>query len=321
MDAFNYQSFDDAPGMVDSRAKLQAFKLPPLTGKSFFDIACNEGFYCGHALKEGASRVVGLDSHPGFIERARKRFPQVEYLCQSWDSLPAEQFDVILFASAMHYVPTRGGITELLHRMSKCLTPDGVLVLEIGIAPGQGPALIEYPRSDGSRVYYPTFEEMEAQLDRVGLSFRHVGLSEPGDGVVRHVLHCRLWKPMVLFVTGPSGSGKSSLMRALRDQAHYPHISFDQLGHDVYRKSFPKGPATENGAVQLCLLDPVNGAVSLADALVAKIRTQAKTTPCVVVDGLDTDDPDFAPIYDETVKRLSSGFVCWVAKNASQLNR
>src|SRR5438093_5815394 len=103
---FQYQTFDDAPGMVDSRAKLRAFQLPPLSGKTFFDVGCNEGFYCGIALRAGAARVVGLDGSEEFIASARRRFPDVEFLLQRWDTLPNERFDVVLFASAMHYIAT-----------------------------------------------------------------------------------------------------------------------------------------------------------------------------------------------------------------------
>src|SRR5262245_37433717 len=78
--SYQYQSFDDAVGMVDSYAKLKAMHLPLLVGRSFLDVGCNEGYYCGMALRAGASRVVGVDSFALAVERARRRFPKAEIL-------------------------------------------------------------------------------------------------------------------------------------------------------------------------------------------------------------------------------------------------
>ena len=85
-----YQSFDDAKGGSKSGEKLKALRLPqlrrtghseatPLRGLSVLDIGCNEGFFCGDALQQGARRVVGIDMNKGFLERARKRFPDGEF--------------------------------------------------------------------------------------------------------------------------------------------------------------------------------------------------------------------------------------------------
>ena len=70
-----YQSFPDASGASRTLDKVKALKLPVLEGRSFLDVGCNEGFFCGLAKHLGASRVVGLDRSALFIERARARFP------------------------------------------------------------------------------------------------------------------------------------------------------------------------------------------------------------------------------------------------------
>ena len=48
-----YQSFVGQPGASDSAGKLRAIQLPNLSGKSFLDLGCNAGFFCGHALEFG----------------------------------------------------------------------------------------------------------------------------------------------------------------------------------------------------------------------------------------------------------------------------
>jgi 2-polyprenyl-3-methyl-5-hydroxy-6-metoxy-1,4-benzoquinol methylase len=67
-----YQSFPGASRTLD---KLKALGLPDLSGKSFVDVACNDGFLCGYASHHGALRSVGMDHSEQFIERAPSRFP------------------------------------------------------------------------------------------------------------------------------------------------------------------------------------------------------------------------------------------------------
>lgn len=70
-----YQSFPGASGDSRTLDKLKALALPDLSGKSFLDVACNEGFFCGYARYQGASRSVGKNHSEQFIERAPNRLP------------------------------------------------------------------------------------------------------------------------------------------------------------------------------------------------------------------------------------------------------
>jgi len=119
-----YQSFPGAAGDSESNQKLVALRLPSLTGRSFLDVGCNEGFFCGFAKFDGAQRVVGLDKSAAYIDRARKRFPDCEFLQQSWDHLPKGPFDVILLASSIHYADDQ---PQLIHNLMGELAPDGRL--------------------------------------------------------------------------------------------------------------------------------------------------------------------------------------------------
>ena len=83
-----YQSFPGAPGESHTVDKLKALRMPDLHGRSFLDVGCNEGFFCGFAHFQGASRSLGVDRSAPFIERARQRFPECEFLCQGWEKLP-----------------------------------------------------------------------------------------------------------------------------------------------------------------------------------------------------------------------------------------
>ena len=215
-----YQSFDDAKGASQSAEKLKALRLAslqnrhseatPLEGLSLLDLGCNEGFFCGEAVRQGARRVVGLDSNNGFLERARKRFPTVDFRHGSWWDIPDETFDVILFLSAIHYEPEQ---RALLQKLAGHLTPTGVLVIECGIAGGQRKSWEAVKRGDGVR-RYPSMTMFTEELLKP-YAVRSMGRSvlQGGDPVPRQVFHCYLRRSTALLFVGPSTTGKSTLTR------------------------------------------------------------------------------------------------------------
>ena len=101
------------------------------------------GFFCGYARFQGASRSVGVDNTRLFVDRARQRFPDCEFHLTGWDSLPDGTFDVILLASALHYADDQ---PALIHRLVEKLSPDGVLVLELGIYSSGKPEWVKVQR-------------------------------------------------------------------------------------------------------------------------------------------------------------------------------
>lgn len=202
-----------SPGASDSLGKLRAIKLPEdLSGKSFLDIGCNEGFFCFEAKRRGAIRVVGIDRNADFIARARERDPDIDFRHQSWDELPDERFDVIIMLSALHY---EARPREFLRRVRDHLTDDGLLILEVGVAREPGVSRVWTQRK--SVVFHPTWNMLYRYLEPY--AFRVVGRSvdQPGDPVPRWVVHCRPRKTNVILVTGRSQYGKSTLARQIGD--------------------------------------------------------------------------------------------------------
>lgn len=212
--AEQYQSFLNKKGASDSFEKLRRLGLPNLHGKSFLDVGCNEGFFCGVAYYAGAKKVVGLDLNSEFIERAKSRFPSVDFRCSSWDADLSEfgSFDVILLASAIHYAADQ---PALIKKLLGLLAPRGILVLELGIAPGEGDAYVEVKRSAGDSRQYATMRALDKALD--GFVFRVIGQSVPqsGDPVPRWVVHVTHRRPTIMFFDSPSFTGKSSTVRTL----------------------------------------------------------------------------------------------------------
>lgn len=223
-----YQTFPDTRGHSDSLAKLECLRLPEsLEGKSVLDVACNEGFFCQEAWQRGASRVVGIDKVPGFIERASERDPQTEYRVLDWSRIEelGWRFDVILLLSALHYAerPRR-----LLRQLFDMLTPDGMLVLECGIAPGRKPKWVRVDRPRGDTVLHPTRGMVMNAIP--GAVVRELGPSvpQPGDPVDRFAFRITRVKPIVMLVSGRSGSGKSTLARSLTSD-NVAVVSVDHL--------------------------------------------------------------------------------------------
>ena len=246
-----YQSFDDAKGGSKSTEKLKALALPqlknrhsgaaPLQGLSVLDIGCNEGFFCGEALKQGARRVVGIDMNNGFLDRARKRFPEAEFRHGSWWDLPDEKFDVIFFLSAIHYEPRQ---RALLEKLAHHLTPTGTLVLECGAIAGvNNKSWQTVRRADGVR-RYPTFPMLRLELLR-GYAPRFMGESvlQSGDPIRRYVFHCQLRSPTALLVSGHSNIGKSMLAGDLEER-NIPILQTDKLlGNLLKDKRYEWSPA------------------------------------------------------------------------------
>jgi hypothetical protein len=63
--AFDYQSHGEGPkGVPYSDERLNRLRVADdLAGKSLFNIAFNERFFCNIAAQRGARRVVGIDSY------------------------------------------------------------------------------------------------------------------------------------------------------------------------------------------------------------------------------------------------------------------
>lgn len=244
----SYQDFGEG-GDSKSVQKLDALHLEalnfggpagvePLRGKSVLDLGCNEGFFCAEALRQGATRVLGVEANAETVERARKRVPEAEFLHGSWWDLPNEKFDVILFLSAIHYERRQ---KELLDKLATHLTNDGVLVLECGVRGGPGKKQWHVvPRWDGPK-RYPSLDLLRQELlAKYGVRWIGPSVNQSGDPVPRYVFHCKPRRSVAMVIAGPSYAGKTALAHELVDRG-IPHYDSDTalaklLIHDEYAK-------------------------------------------------------------------------------------
>lgn len=207
-----YQTFPYRPGSSDSLNKLTMLKIPALTAKSFLDVGCNEGFFCGYALFDGARKVVGIDLNEQAIDSAKQNFPGCNFIKQSWDSLsPDGKFDVILCSSAMHYATDQ---ESLVHLLAGKLSPNGVLILEVGIASGNEMDWVEVKRSIDTRLF-PTRNKINSILSRY--AYKYMGESAPqiGDPIPRSVFHIRRKKSYAFLLMQEPGAGKTTIGKTL----------------------------------------------------------------------------------------------------------
>lgn len=187
----SYQSVKGSSGASYSDDKLKRLNLPDLNGKRFLDLGCNAGFYCDFAVRQGATKVLGVDIDPSVIKMAREQVSAAEFSDRGWDNLPDEEFDVAIFLSAIHYAADPVTLADRLHSM---LSNDGLLVVEGGlIDPQYGMqtnTLIPVWREVGDRCRHLSGGFTQDHLFRQ-FDWEVVGSSEPrgGDPVTRHVLH------------------------------------------------------------------------------------------------------------------------------------
>ncbi|WP_445396765.1 methyltransferase domain-containing protein [Zobellella sp. An-6] len=230
-----YQSFPDVRGGSESLQKLSSLRLPPLAGKRFLDVGCNEGFFCGYALFDGAARVVGIDKSAEALSRARLRFAAAEFLNQSWDCLPEGPFDVITLLSALHYAEDQA---ELIHRLMERLSDNGLLVLEISMAPGHQDEWIKVKRAIDER-YFPTRIKLGKVLKDYAWKVIGHSVNQAGDPLQRYVVHVRRLKPYAWLLMQQPGTGKSTISRRIfSGKPQVPVVSGDRTYLQITQGKF-----------------------------------------------------------------------------------
>lgn len=224
----SYQTFPGEEGDSDSQRKLRCLRLPSFAGKSVLDIGCNEGFFCFEAVAGGAARVVGLDRNPDFIARAQYRkierglTARVDFICQTWDTLPDGKFDVIFLLSALHYAQDQ---QATICRLTERLTPNGLLVLECGVVEEEHSAIVSVPRSVDV-ASFPTFGRMKEWLAPFAWKLMGASVQQKGDPIPRKVFHVQTFKREVILLLGSGHTGKTTFARILAKPG-IPNIMID----------------------------------------------------------------------------------------------
>lgn len=229
-----YQDFPWQKGSSSSFDKLKALSLPSLQDKSVLDVGCNDGYFCGWAAFQKAAFVHGVDREPRFIEQARTWFPMCTFSCKDWTELGQRKYDVVLCLSALHYAEDQGLFIQSL--VDK-LTPDGILVLEIGVAQGEVDEFVAVHRSihakNDDTKFFPTFAKVHSLLAPYAFKYMGQSVMQRGDPLPRHVFHVQRKRPVAVLLMDSHYSGKSSFSSAILRPDLFK-IHGESIYHDIY---------------------------------------------------------------------------------------
>jgi SAM-dependent methyltransferase len=240
-----YQSFPGVRGSSESLEKLKALCLPSLKGKRFVDLGCNEGYFCGYALFDGAGEVIGIDQSEPAIRRAQARFPDGTFLAQSWEKLPEGNFDVVLLASALHYATDQ---EALVHSLMARLNSDGVLILEIGVITSSKSEWVKVKRSIDERLF-PTRSKLVEILEPYAWKIVSRSVAQAGDPVARFVVHVRAMRPFAYLMLENPGAGKSTIARTLFTRSKVPVVSGDVIYQRIKDGRLEVSPALKEAVL------------------------------------------------------------------------
>jgi len=126
------QNLRFVPGGVDyyyrNRVKIAKRAVRNLpTPKEILDFGAGIGLTIPHLQTAfPTSKISICDESAESVEQAHQRFPAVEVIDSN--SLPTGKFDLIFVAGVIHHV-TPADRSEVIHRISEALSPDGLLVI------------------------------------------------------------------------------------------------------------------------------------------------------------------------------------------------
>jgi ubiquinone/menaquinone biosynthesis C-methylase UbiE len=117
-------------------------------GKSILDLACGEGFYSRELMRQGAARVVGVDSSPAMIslaQTAERAEPLgVEYILGDVRELElGERFDTVVAAYLLNYAPDAPELDEMCGAVARHLKP-GCRFVTVNSNPEIGAKQVDY---------------------------------------------------------------------------------------------------------------------------------------------------------------------------------
>ncbi|MDR2489261.1 MAG: methyltransferase domain-containing protein [Desulfovibrio sp.] len=240
-----YQTFPWQAGSSRSFEKLLSLSLPALKGKTVLDVGCNAGYFCGWAAFQQAKRVVGIDRDCESIALARECFPECSFVCGDWNHIGRARFDLVLCLSAIHYAEDQ---QALLAALMNSLTPGGMLVLELGIAPGDEDAFVAVDRNMNAHTVdtrlFPTWAKIHALLSRHAFKYMGESVRQAGDPLPRHVFHVHRRRPLAVLLMDRHYSGKSSVVQQIM-KPDIPVIKGEKVYEDIMN-----GAVDASGAIK-----------------------------------------------------------------------
>jgi 2-polyprenyl-3-methyl-5-hydroxy-6-metoxy-1,4-benzoquinol methylase len=235
-------------------------------GASVLDIGCYLGYFCLEALRRGAAAATGIEPDLECVEKARALARDAglpaEYLVgdfETWD-WGGRRFDVVLCLNVLHHMydpvhalrrimalARRKVVLEFAAPRRRDLLKSGANPLAF-LAGGLPAILLGAPRRTedaAAQSFLFTAKAMEVLFNRHTKTFEPVRIT-PSPFKGRLVLEARRREiGHLVVITGPTGSGKSTLMRRLAaDAAWRARLGLEPgpwLETDAHVKNLPGG--------------------------------------------------------------------------------
>ncbi|MGZ4611181.1 MAG: class I SAM-dependent methyltransferase [Actinomycetes bacterium] len=152
--------------------------LDPQAGESIVDLGCGSGELTAAIAARGA-HVVGVDSSPEMLDRARERFPHLELRLADGHEFDVDRpVDAVFSNAALHWMTDPDAVVAAVR---SALRDGGRFVAEMGAA-GNVAQLVAALRAAAFQLdldvdldlpwYFPTPGEQAARLEQVGFTVR-----------------------------------------------------------------------------------------------------------------------------------------------------
>jgi trans-aconitate 2-methyltransferase len=173
---WNADLYDQQHSFVWKRGADVLELLAPRAGERILDLGCGTGHLTAQIADTGAD-VLGIDSDPAMIERARAAYPQVRFeVADATRFNMAAEFDAVFSNAAIHWMKPPAQVAA---NIAHALKPQGRFVAEFGgrgnigrIAEATYAALraMGYPEPErASPWYFPSIAEYATLLEQQGL--------------------------------------------------------------------------------------------------------------------------------------------------------
>ena len=124
-------AYDRRHGFVAEYGRALLELVPDDPALSVLDLGCGTGTLTVQLAANGR-RVVGADSSPEMIERARARYPGIDFRVCDALALPFDgEFGAVFSNAVFHWI---GDHDALLQNIRRALKPGGLLICEFGAA-------------------------------------------------------------------------------------------------------------------------------------------------------------------------------------------
>lgn len=126
---WNAELYDEKQRFVSKFGENVIEWLQPKIGETILDLGCGTGDLAHEISKSGAT-VLGIDSSEAMIEKARVKYPHLQFKVDDGETFRLEEkVDAVFSNSALHWMKQA---SHVIHSTKQALQPGGRFVVELG---------------------------------------------------------------------------------------------------------------------------------------------------------------------------------------------